>query len=302
MSRKEDISERLPHFYKHWEHGSSIFSLIAALGKRLDESEKDLVSIMRMHWVDTASREDLDKLGALYNIKRRDGEVDPDFRNRLKTAIISYKGGGTRGAIQMLVRLTLRLPQDHPVQIIENPPLALKRTWKVSAGREWVVNPRNIHDTVPDITLAIETENAKIADPTITNLTTGETITFKGGISHGDVLKISKGKAMLNNVDSTDRLSTASIPMLPRKKSKWQYTEYIGANLGAFDQTQFDQSVFVIEILSSVTFEWTANQPATFELTLPKEMLMKSGVTAENMQDLVDSVKACGVKAEVKVI
>jgi hypothetical protein len=302
LSRADEISERLPHFYNHWDQGSSIFGLIAAMGKRLDESEKELISIMRLHWIDTASRDDLDKLGALYNIKRKEDETDSEFRDRLKTAIISYKGGGTIDAIQMFVKLTLKLPQDYPVQIIENPPLELKRTWKVSAGREWVVNPRNIKDTVPDIILTIETENTKIADPTITNLTIGETITYRGNLSHGDVLKISKGKAMLNNEDCTSKLSTASIPKLPRKKSRWKYTEYIGANLGAFDQTQFDQSVFVIEILSSVTFEWTANQPAAFDLMLPREILMKSGVTAEHMQDLVDSIKACGVKAKVKVI
>lgn len=302
MPRAEKISARLPHFYKHWEHSSSISGLIAALSKPLDEAEKEFVSIMRAYWVDTASRGDLEKLGALYNINRKDSEPDSDYRNRLKTAIISYKGGGTIGAIQTLVRITLRLPQDYPVQIVENLPLMLKRKWKVSAGREWIVNPRNIHDTVPEITIAVETENAKITDPTITNLTTGESITFRGDLSYGDVLKISNGRAILNDKDHTDNLSTTSLPRLPRKKSNWQYTEYIGANQGAFDLTQFDRSVFMIEIISTVTFEWTANQPATFELLMPKELLMKAGVTADYMQDVLNSVKACGVKAEVKVI
>lgn len=302
MSRTEDISRRLPHFYKHWEHTSSIYDLTASLGKRLDECEKELVSIMRVHWIDTASREDLDKLGSLYNIKRIDNDADSDFRIRLKTAIISYKGGGTRGAIEMLVRLALRLPQDYEVPIEENPPLAMKRKWKVSAGREWIVNPRSIDDTLLDITLTVETENAEIADPTITNITTGETITFRGNLVYGDVLKVSNGKAILNTEDHTEKLSTTSIPILPRTKSNWEYTEYIGANLGTFDKSQFDNSFFIREILSSVTFEWTAKQPATFELRLSKEMLMKTGVTVKNMQDLLNSIKACGVKAEVKVV
>lgn len=302
MPRAEDISGRLPHFYKHWDAGSLISNLTSSVGKRLDEAEKEFVSIMRAYWVDTASGGDLDRLGAIYNIRRKTGEPDADFRNRLKTAIISYKGGGTAGAIQMLVRITLRLTQDYPVTIVENPPVMLKKTWKVSAGREWFVNPRNINDTVPDITLTVLTEGARITDPTITNITTGESITFIGDVLYGDVLKISNGHAILNDSDETGRLSTSNIPTLPRRRSKWKYAEFIGANLGTFDRTLFDRSVFIIEVGSSVTFEWTANQPATFELQLSKEMLMKAGVSADFMQDMVNSVKACGVKAEVKVI
>ncbi len=302
LARSEKIAERLPHFYRYWDNGSSISGLIAALGKRLDEAEREFVSIMRSHWVDTASGEDLDRLGALYNLNRKEGEPDSDFRNRLKTAIISYKGGGTIGAIQMLVRITLRLPQDYPVKIVENPPINLKNTWKVDADHEWFVNPRNIHEAVPDITISVNTENAKITNPTLMNITTGEAITFRGDVAYGDVLKISSGRAVLNDTDQTDKLSTTTIPKLPRRKSKWRYTEFIGANLGTFDQTQFDNSVFVIEIISTVTFEWTANQPANFELELPKEILMKAGITEKYMQEIVNSVKACGVKAEVKVI
>jgi hypothetical protein len=268
----------------------------------MEEMENDLVSIMRAHFVDTARGDDIDKLGALFNIKRNDVESDPDYSNRLKMAILSFKGGGTIDAIQMLVRITLGLPQNYSAEIVENPPVRLMRTWTVSSGHEWLVNPRNIQDTIPEITITVETENATITDPTLTNLTTGENITFKGDISYGDSLKIGKDRAMLNGEDRTDRLSTTSFPRLPRTKSKWQYTEYKGANIGTFDQTNFDDSVFVIDITSSVTFEWTAYQPATFEMLLPEELLQKAGFTAGYMQDIINSVKASGVKADVKVI
>src|SRR3989304_7571073 len=301
VSKKEKISEKFPHFYKYWDPGSLIFVFTDSTGTRLDGSEKELVSIMRTHWVDTASRGDLEKLGALYSIKRRVGESDSDYRNRLKTAIMSYKGGGTKSAIQMLVRMALRLPQDYPVKIEENPVVDLKRTWKVSSGKEWVINPRNIEDTVPDITLAVMTENSKGPDIKLTNLTTDEAISFKGDMLYGDVLKISNGRAMLNGKDATERLSTTDVPKLPRKKSKWQYKEYVGANLGVFDSTLFDRSVFVIDIISEVTFEWTARQPASFTVELQNEWLMKSGITAEYIQQLVNLVKAAGVKSEVKV-
>lgn len=303
MPRSEKISEKLPHFYKHWEQNSFLFSLISALGKRLDESEKEIVAIMRAYWVDTATGIDLDRLGALFNLKRKESETDPYYRNRLKGAIISYKGGGTESAIQMLVKITLKLPQDFPdFEIDENPAVVLKKKWKGSAGGEWMIDPRNIHDTVPDIKIEVETENSKITDPTVANLTTGESITFKGDLFFGDVLNIRNGAAILNDQDETARLSTMSIPSLPRKKTKWQYLEYAGANQGRFDNTNFDEAVFVIKIISSVTFEWTAKQPAAFDVLLPEELIMKAGVTAEFMQEIVNSVKACGVKAEVKVI
>ena len=233
---------------------------------------------------------------------RKDSEPDSDFRNRLKIAIISYEGGGTIDAIQMLVRITLRLPQDYPVQIIENPPAIYQENWKVSAGNEWFVTSISIQETVPEITIAVETVGAKVTDPTIINVTTSESITFKGDILYGDILSIKDGQAMLNDQDHTDRLLTTDMPKLPRKESKWQYTESVGANLGTFDRTQFDGSVFEVEIVSSITFKWTASKPATFELHIPREILTKAGVTLESMQDILNSVKACGVKAEVKVV
>lgn len=302
MSRSEKIAERLPHFYTYWENSSSISGLIASIGKPLDETEKELVSIMRAHWVDTANIGDLDKLGYLYNHKRKENESDLNYRNRLKTAILRYQGGGTIEAIQKLVRIILRLPDKYPVEIVENPPINLKKSWKVNAGHEWIVDPRSVYETVPDITITVNTENAKITNPILTNISTEEAITFRGDVKYGDILKISNGRAMLNGVDQTDKLSTTVIPKLPRQKSRWQYTEFIGANQLVLDRTNFDSSVFAINIMSTVTFEWTANQPATFELYLPERLLFKAKVSADYIQERINTVKACGVKAEVKVI
>ena len=302
MGGFDRISQRLPHFYTYWDSCSSVAEFITAQGKRFDENEKELVSIMRAHWVDTAYGEHLDQLGEIFSVKRRDAEADKGYRNRLKTAIINYKGGGTIHAIQMLIRIVLKLPQDYPVKIVENPPVSLKQTWKVSAGREWDVNPRSIYPTVPDITLIVETADARVTNPIISNVTTGESISYNGDVSYGDVLKISQGKALLNGKDQTDKLSVDTIPSLPRKKSHWQFMEYIGANVGTFDNARFDQSVFVIDVITSLTFEWQANQPATFELHMPKDLLMMSGIKIDSLQELLDSVKACGVRGEVRIM
>ncbi len=82
----------------------------------------------------------------------------------------------------------------------------------------------------------------------------------------------------------------------------WRYTEAIGANIGAFDRSQFDKSVFAVNIITAITFEWTACQPASFEVRIPKDLLVKSGMSQEYVQELVDSVKACGASGEVVVV
>jgi hypothetical protein len=302
MGGFDRISSRLPHFYTSWDPGSSVAEFLAAEGKRSDECEKELIAIMRAHWVDTAHGGDLDRIGAIFSVKRRENEPDKEYRNRLKTAIISYKGGGTIRAIQMLVKIALKLPQDYPVKIVENPPVMQKRSWKTSAGREWDVNPQSVRASVPAVTLSIETEKARVTNPTLTNMTTGESISFSGDLASGDVLDIRDGKATLNNKNCTDKLSVTTVPWLPRKKSRWQYMEQIGANVGTFDKGRFDQSVFVIDVITAVTFEWQAHVPAQFELHLPGDLLIKAGIRIDTMQDLVDSVKACGVKGVVRVI
>ncbi|HTY90421.1 MAG TPA: hypothetical protein VMC84_04525 [Methanocella sp.] len=302
MSRADTIGERLPHFYLTWNGQTAIAGVIKAVGKTMDETEKDFGSIMASHWVDTASGEELDRLGGVYSVRRKAGESDMDFRGRLKTSIISYRGGGTLGSLRMMTRIALGLPADHPIEILENPPTQLKQTWKASANNEWSVNPRNIDDATLAITMTVETPGARVTDPTITNVDTGEYMTFKGSLAFGDVLRLADGKASLNGQDVTERLSPASLPRLPRKKTRWRYREAVEANIGVFDSTRFDQSVFAVNIMTAITFEWTARQPAFFEVRIPGDIIARAGVTREYVQELVNSVKACGVRGQVVVV
>jgi len=301
VTKAEKIADRLPHFYMHWDSTTAISSLVSSAGKNLDEAEKDFVAIMRSHWVDSASREDLDRIGGLFLISRKASEPDEDFRGRLKTAVLSYKGGGTLNAVKMMVRITLGLPADYPVNVRENPAVTLKKTWKPRANTEWLVNPRNVKDAEPTITIAIETEHARITDPTITNVDTGQSVKYQGNLSKGDVLAIAGDRATLNGRDVSGKLS-GKAPVLPRRKTKWQYTESVGANIGIFDKTVFDQSVFAVDITSAVTLEWEANQPATFDVVLEKGLLARSGVTEAYLQEMLEVVKGCGVKSRILLV
>lgn len=298
--RAEKVAARLPHFYLSWDRSSVVSGLVESVGKRMEETEKDFAWIMRSHWVDTASGKDLDRLGALFSIPRGE-ERDSDYRGRLKTAIISYKGGGTVSSIKMMARIALGLPQDYTVEVRENPLFMRKKTWKMRANGEWTVDPRSIKSSEPDITIAVDTKDSRIVSPTITNVDTGESVTFYGELNFGDKLNLSKGQALLNGRDETQKLSSTKPFSMPRRKTKWQYTESIGSNIAVFDKAYFDKSVFAVDITSSITFEWAAYQPASFEVLIPKALLERSGARPEYVQRLVDSVKACGVKGEVKV-
>lgn len=310
VTRVEKIAERFPHFYLHWEHTSLIYSLIHAMGTQFDEMEKDLLTIMRSHWVDSANDGDLDRFGSIFNMTRREflvngtitKEPDQEYRNRLKMAITSYMGGGTVPAIRMMVRIALGLPIDYPIVINENPPKIRKWSKEVKAGNEWQMKSYTIQESVPDITLTVVSPDVIISNPTIMNMTTEEAITFRGTLKTGDILQIKKGQAFLNNKDLSNNLSSPRVPTLPRQRSKWKYTEDIGANIGVFDYTQFDTSVFAVDILSSITMVWIARQPASFDVLIPREMLQKAGITEQYLQELVDLIKAAGVVGTVKVI
>lgn len=302
MPRADDIAERLPHFYMTWDGDAAISTLIRSVARVLDGTEADLIEVLRSHWVDTAHVTDLDRLGLMLSTRRKAGERDQEYRGRLKTAIIGYSGGGTQNSIRIMMRIALGLPEEYPIDIVENPPMGMKRSWTVPANGEWVVDPVSIAGSEPQITLAVETPDVEINNPTIINIDTGESVTFNGKMSRGDVLKLAGGRATLNGVDRTGMLSTTAPIKLPRGKTRWQYAEAVGSNLGVFDRAYFDKSVFAVEIATTITFEWTAYLPAAFEVLIPSDLLKRSGARTEYVQGLLDSLKSSGVKGTVKVI
>jgi len=302
MKRTQKILDRLPSFYRTWDTKSLIFNMVYALGKRLDESEKDLYAVMWAHWVDKAFDGDLDKLGILYNLKRKPDETDPAYRSRLKRAIMEFKGGGTINAVLTSVRTALGLPRDYPLELVENPQKEMYKEFQVRTGETWRLSSSSVLDAPPGIEINVETEGLKSTNPTITNLETGETVALKGTLQKGEVLRIEGGKAFLNNVDATDRLSKAMALRLLRKGSDWRYTEVLEKEIGVFDTALFDSSMFAIGIPTvNIGFRWMSHEPATFEIRIPKEAApSKSSLSLA--QEVVDSIKAAGVRAIISIV
>ncbi len=302
MERTQRILERFPLFYRTWDRDSFVYNLVYALGKRIDEAEKEVDAILRSHWVDTAFGTSLDKLGGIYGIGRKPHEGDPEYRNRLKQAIIEFKGGGTINAILTSVRMTLGLPRDHPIEMIENPPMEMHREFKVNPGDTWTFSSESVLDATPTIEVSIESDNEKITNPSITNLETNESVAFKDTILKGQKLIIEEGKATLDKKNVKKSLSTTKLPKVLRKQHKWSYAEPISEEIGVFDTAVFDESKFAIGIPTiKLGFSWAAHQPATFELRIPKQAV-SWGDGATLAKEAVESIKATGVRAVIKVV
>jgi hypothetical protein len=302
LQRTQRILERLPSFYKTWDPTSLLFKVVCSLAKRLDEAQKDLVAILRAHWVDKALTLDIDHLGALYNMTRNPGETDVEYRNRLKLAIMEYKGGGTRSAVLTAVTTVLRLPRDYPLELVENPPKETHREVQVRTGESWWQSSESVVDATPRIEIQVATDGGKVTNPTLVNTDLEASLTFQGTMQSGEVLHIEDGKAILNGEDVTGRLTTSTVPKLLRRGSTWRYTELLEQAIGVFDVARFDEAIFPVGIAAvRIGFQWVAYQPATFELRIPKDALSRRG-DLPWVRAVVDSIKAAGVQALVHVV
>jgi hypothetical protein len=302
LQRTQRILERLPSFYKIWDPTSLLFKVVCSLAKRLDEAQKDLVAILRAHWVDKAVTLDLDHLGALYNMMRNPGETDVEYRNRLKLAIMEYKGGGTRSAVFTAVTTVLRLPRDYPLELVENPPKETHREMQVRTGESWWQSSESVLDATPRIEIQVATDGGKVTNPTLVNTDLGASVTYQGTMQSGEVLHIEDGKAILRGEDVTGRLSTSTVPRLMRRGSTWRYTELLETEIGVFDVARFDEAIFPVGIAAvQIGFQWVAYQPATFELRIPKDALSRRG-DLPWIRAVVNSIKAAGVQALVHVV
>jgi hypothetical protein len=302
MERTKRILDRLPLFYRSWDRDSLIFNLLFAMGKRIDEAEKEVTAILRSHWVDTTFGANLDRLGAIYGFERKPREGDPEYRNRLKQAVIEFKGGGTINALLTSVRMTLGLPRDYPLEMIENPPIEVQREFEVNPGDIWSFSSESVLDADPTIEVSIESDSEKITNPSITNLETNKSITYKGSILKGQKLAIEEGNYRLGRKSVRRNLSTTVVPRILRKQHKWRYEEPISEEIGLYDTAIFDESKFAIGIPTiKLSFKWIAHQPATFEIKIPQEVITRSDDIAL-VKEAIEYIKATGVRAIIKMV
>jgi hypothetical protein len=298
------IVERLPRFYRAQDIQSNFFRFLKTFAESYDEGQKDLFSTMRSHWIDTANGIDLNLLGSIFKLRRRIKESDDSFRKRIKFFIAEFTGGGTREAIIAQTTLYLDLKEVAPI-LIENPPVAQIMEKKVRHGDVWTARSLSINDENVTLTVNILEEGKKqpgqfseLSDPTIMDYNTKSSIKFEGTIRSGQKLVIKEdGTAELDGEDVTGRISGHGLRLL-RSGSRWTFQESVSPNVGRFDQAVFDQHVFDMFVPTVVLrLEWTARLLAAFELKVPSEALKNSGVTKQDLEEMINTIKAAGVKA-----
>ena len=100
-----------------------------------------------------------------------------------------------------------------------------------------------------------------------------------------------------NNIFIDDKMK------VPRKKSTWIFKENTTPKLGRFDEAHFDEYFYEVYVPKcSLNIEWKAEFLSSFELQIESESFERSGVSIENFSDLVNSIKAAGVKAFIEII
>jgi hypothetical protein len=302
MSRLERISGRLPRLYQSAEKKALIFILLRAVDKQLSNAEEGITEVMKAHWVDTAKKEELDEMSILVGSKRMPEEDDTQLRGRLKRAVEEYKGGGTLFIIRERVKELLSADSKDDFEITENPRVKTSAEFSVVANDTWTLGSNSIEDEKPTLSLAVE-EEGEVSNPQITNLDTGQSITFAGKLKAGKQLVIKKNKALLGEEDVTKKVSPKEPLQLLRKESTWRYSEALSEMIGVFDTGKFDEHTFAVGIPTvKVRFDWVKSQPSTFLIKIKSNVLLKSGLTESYLERTVNSMKAAGVNAIIKVM
>lgn len=302
MNRTERICERLPKFYKAWDKGSLIYAFLSSFAMQLEEADGQILELMRAHWVDSATGQDLDRLGAAVASRRMQGEGDDKYRARIRRAVSDYRGGGTVRAILESVRGLLGEGSGEEVEIVENPLRALSEEVRVIAGETWQISSKCVEDVKPKIMIKVE-EGGEVRDPTLTNLKTGESVTFKGTLMGGQELLLQKDGGELDGKDVTGMIETRGFPTLLREGSTWKYSEVLSGLLGIFDSAKFDEHTFMKGIpFVTIKFEWEGHAPAAFEVRIKSGALSRSGLSIEDVDKFVSRMRASGVSSTVRVI
>jgi hypothetical protein len=302
MSSTQRIVDRLPEFYKTREKNSLLLQFIDGFGKSLGETERDVYRVMREHWVDTARGSGLDQLGSIFATARQTGEEDEPYRRRIKRSLQEYKGGGTVEAIRLALR-SLLAPLGEHVQVLEFPPTPTTLDLQVSSGDTWKTASLGIASVVPSISITIESVEAEVKDPEILNRTTSQSIGLEGVLKSGQNLVIDSGQAKLDGRDATDRLTSKTIPSIPRHESEWQYTEFLHGRIGVFDKGSFDEAYFATPLPKvRIRFDWTALKASTVEVRIPRRVLERTGIRESEILRTLNAIKAAGVEMRIKVL
>ena len=310
MLNTKRMANRLPLYLEAYREDSTVRAVLDAFGREMERIEENLGDLMKSKWFFHADLREIEKMGLLFGIPRLPGERKAPYRQRFYLTVKELlTGAGTIDSISKIVEATIGSPpeiEENPAELIEGP------VRELSSDGTWSEYNNSVKEDRPVITIH---PLARVRDPTITNITTQESITYRGLLRKGSVLRIlPDGTASLAGIDVSSRLEyyvadevqpKVLPPRVPKMHSQWKYTD----GTAFFDYAHFSESVFAADIKNSVAVQlrWIRYIPATFNVRMA--LYSKGGRSAESIgyakhlrqevRHLVDHVKSAGVRANI---
>jgi hypothetical protein len=322
MSYKTDrLVDLLPDVYAAAEPQSLLHRLLDVVGAELMVADAAVKRLLKSHWVDYATGAGLDGLGAIYGVGRRrlrDGSLETDaaFRQRLRSVVSLFTGGGTVLAVRGAVRSALGLPFDLgtlnlPAGLLDDLE-TLVDLQEFSPTRERVV----VDEATPvgdasELVLDTDAPSVEAAWPRIEwTLTAGsgrllsvERLDAGQGVASDEALLVPPGatlvltagpggtlSAVLGGADVTasftnlDGSTPPVLPQVPLARTRWRFR----ARGGLFDTSAFDADETFDTPRLRVELSWVRRQPLTFDVIVPyflqavvAELVARHGYTGE---------------------
>lgn len=310
MEIVDNIVERLPEFYRARERGSYIYEFVSGFAKIISEQKKELLRIRDSHWIDSSDGISLDLLASIFGLGRKRKETDEEFRLRISSTIADMRKGATVEAVRTQLAQYLATSKEDIV-VVEFPPTEMMVQKQVLSGDTWTMNSSSINSEKAAISLFLE--DGEAIDPTIIDTGANISIRYKGTLKKSDTLEIIEGKGLLNGNDVTTSLTfeksekpvveADDFPNVSRKPSKWIFREKITDTHGRFDQSKFNENVFFKLVPPiTLTIKWTAHLLGSFEVRIAPTVLEKSDMTKEEIEELVNAIKAAGIQSSVTIM
>ncbi len=105
----------------------------------------------------------------------------------------------------------------------------------------------------------------------------------------------------MDEKDVTKKITNSGLKIL-RRGSEWTFTESTSPMIGKFDEGVFDTHVYETAVpTASVRINWTARLLSAFELKVLKSSIERSGVTEDELRNMVDMIKAAGIKSFITI-
>jgi hypothetical protein len=247
MNRLDACLQRFPPIY-NIDPGSLLHQVMALFTTSMAAYDEDMNRVQRAHWIDTAfDRDDIVKLGALFDIPAASWEPDHLYRARLKATIAArLRGAVTRDVLEfVLVRIIdgaqqalgtryFDLPAttgtgrsvfhtgptekpmtpafiEYPKQRRRSENLINERGLLRSLGK-FTLNNKGLH-SVPLQGVIRGVTGRMTTVPVLVNLTNGQVLTYLGDLPCGYELQLGvddngEFTANVNDKDMRDRLYT----------------------------------------------------------------------------------------------